>query len=152
MAVLSLTWKSPYVDKTVFILRRGPDISNICMIACCCTWNNGKSHTSPRTTKTKHQLLIHRGHFGYAPSQCETMLQYNVIFHWLGAFIKWSFIHTSPRWIGFVLLTVGNANNIQTWQYPTDGLFFAVLYGRLSANTMQIPVFWEAKVIFRMNE
>ena len=24
MAVLSLTWKSPYVDKTVFILRRGP--------------------------------------------------------------------------------------------------------------------------------
>ena len=23
-AVLSLTWKSPYVDKTVFILRRGP--------------------------------------------------------------------------------------------------------------------------------
>ena len=24
-AVLSLTWKSPYVDKTVFILRRGPD-------------------------------------------------------------------------------------------------------------------------------
>ena len=25
MAVLSLTWKSPYVDKTVFILRRGPD-------------------------------------------------------------------------------------------------------------------------------
>ena len=25
MAVLSLTWKSPYVDKTVFILRRGPE-------------------------------------------------------------------------------------------------------------------------------
>ena len=24
MAVLSLTWKSPYVDKTVFILRQGP--------------------------------------------------------------------------------------------------------------------------------
>ena len=24
MAVLSLTWKSPYLDKTVFILRRGP--------------------------------------------------------------------------------------------------------------------------------
>ena len=24
MAVLSLTWKSPYVDKAVFILRRGP--------------------------------------------------------------------------------------------------------------------------------
>ena len=24
MAVLSLTWKSPYADKTVFILRRGP--------------------------------------------------------------------------------------------------------------------------------
>ena len=23
-AVLSLSWKSPYVDKTVFILRRGP--------------------------------------------------------------------------------------------------------------------------------
>ena len=27
MAVLSLTWKSPYVDKTVFILRRGPGLS-----------------------------------------------------------------------------------------------------------------------------
>ena len=26
MAVLSLTWKSPYVDKTVFILRRGPEL------------------------------------------------------------------------------------------------------------------------------
>ena len=26
MAVLSLTWKSPYVDKTVFILRRGPGV------------------------------------------------------------------------------------------------------------------------------
>ena len=24
MTVLPLTWKSPYVDKTVFILRRGP--------------------------------------------------------------------------------------------------------------------------------
>ena len=33
MAVLSLTWKSPYIDKTVFILRRGPvdDISG-CLI------------------------------------------------------------------------------------------------------------------------
>ena len=29
MAVLSLTWKSPYVDKTVFILRRGPGPVNI---------------------------------------------------------------------------------------------------------------------------
>ena len=28
MAVLSLTWKSPYVDKTVFILRRGPGVSS----------------------------------------------------------------------------------------------------------------------------
>ena len=28
MAVLSLTWKSPYVDKIVFILRRGPDRTN----------------------------------------------------------------------------------------------------------------------------
>ena len=27
MAVLSLTWKSPYVDKTVFILRRGPGLN-----------------------------------------------------------------------------------------------------------------------------
>ena len=25
--VLSLTWESPYLGKTVFILRRGPDIS-----------------------------------------------------------------------------------------------------------------------------
>ena len=28
MAVLSLTWKSPYVDKTVFILRRGPELAS----------------------------------------------------------------------------------------------------------------------------
>ena len=30
--VLSLTWKSPYVDKTVFILRRGPGIWNMFMV------------------------------------------------------------------------------------------------------------------------
>ena len=29
MAILSLTWKSPYVDKTVFILRRGPEHFNM---------------------------------------------------------------------------------------------------------------------------
>ena len=29
-AVLSLTWKSPYVDKTVFILRRGPGRTVCC--------------------------------------------------------------------------------------------------------------------------
>ena len=31
--VLSLSWKSPYVDKTVFILRRGPDsFSHTCYV------------------------------------------------------------------------------------------------------------------------
>ena len=28
MTVLSLTWESPYLGKTVFILRRGPDLYN----------------------------------------------------------------------------------------------------------------------------
>ena len=31
-----------------------------------------------------------RDHFVYVPSQWETMLQCDVIFHWLGAYTKWS--------------------------------------------------------------
>ena len=34
MAVLSLTRKSPYVDKTVFILRRGPESLSDAFLAC----------------------------------------------------------------------------------------------------------------------
>ena len=39
-----------------------------------------------------HSLQSHlsRDHFVYAPSQWETTLECNVVFHWLGAFTKWS--------------------------------------------------------------
>ena len=34
-------------------------------------------------------LLMGREHFVYTPSQCEMMLQCNIVSHWLGAHTKW---------------------------------------------------------------
>ena len=36
------------------------------------------------------KCLIHMDNFVYAPIQWETMLHCNVVFHWLGAYTKWS--------------------------------------------------------------
>ena len=33
---------------------------------------------------------LSRDHFVYVPSQWETMLHYNIVSHWLGAYAKWS--------------------------------------------------------------
>ena len=44
-------------------------------------------------THKSHRI---RDHFVLAPNQWETMLQYNIISHWLGAFTKWSLPHISP--------------------------------------------------------
>ena len=37
--------------------------------------------------------LVYRDHFGYAPSQCETTLQCNVVSHWLSPHIKWCLVY-----------------------------------------------------------
>ena len=39
---------------------------------------------------TIEYIHIHRDHFVYAPSQWETMLQCNVVCHWLSTYAKWS--------------------------------------------------------------
>ena len=51
-AVLSLTWKSPYVDKTVFILRRGPVLTHQ---SCFSHWCQLKSGMSNLTVPTELQ-------------------------------------------------------------------------------------------------
>ena len=40
---------------------------------------------------------VHRDYFVYAHSQWETMLQCNIIFHWLGTFSKWSLSPTKVK-------------------------------------------------------
>ena len=61
----------------------------------CCPWldKHDGLNDSTASTMLKH---LHRDHFVNAPSQWETMLQCNVISHWLGACTKWSLltVHT----------------------------------------------------------
>ena len=53
MAVLSLTWKSPYVDRTVFILRRPPDSYKSALVS---KWKHLYKNMVPNEGK---QLHIH---------------------------------------------------------------------------------------------
>ena len=58
-------------------------------------------HNKPDRTDNFYviQLLtINRDHFVNAPSQWETMLQCNIVCHWLGAFTKWS-LHQVGKYI-----------------------------------------------------
>ena len=43
---------------------------------------------SPLRISSKVGSLCHRDHFVYAPSEWETTLHCNVVFHWLGAYAK----------------------------------------------------------------
>ena len=49
-----------------------------------CRQNDGKYR--------EYMRMIHRDYFMNVPSQWETMLQRNIVSHWLGTFTKWSLI------------------------------------------------------------
>ena len=42
-----------------------------------------------------YYTMVCRDHFAYVPSQWETVLQCNAVFHWLSAYTKWSLSMTS---------------------------------------------------------
>ena len=72
-----ITWANVYPDLCHHMVSLGHSELNLTII--------GQDDVS-----VLHHPAIYRDHFVYVPSQWETTLHFNVVFHWLGAYTKWS--------------------------------------------------------------
>ena len=79
--------------------------------------------------------VLNRDHFEYAPSQWETTLQRNVVFHWLGTYTKWSLSEAVMSLSRFMHWNAFNFNGIQKmlWCHDMETLY-CHLWGESSAH------------------
>ena len=86
-------------------LTQLPKASNANIISCAVSLD--KIWTNSRIAIILMTLLWwHIDHYVHAPSQRQTMLHCNVVFHWLGSYTKWS-----PMTGLYLVRSVGNSSN-----------------------------------------